>query len=859
LLTPTLLWCVHNVYKHTQSTDFVQFDGESSPYYHIAINKNFRFSCTMADIPMGREASKMWWYRLAFVMSLVSTLLTPNLLFAEEQPTVPTPNLLDVPQVIDPVDQIVVPQIVGGIEATPNEFPWQILLTYSGLSASCGGSVIHESWILTAAHCVYGESPSWRTVVAGIHDRTSDAANPYLQRRSVTRIIVHPNYNNSTLDYDIALLELSTPLTLNSQVAPIHLAGTSDVNLYNAGTVFTVSGWGHTSYSGSAAIKLRKVDVPVVLSTTCNSAYGTITNRMFCAGNMASGGVDSCQGDSGGPIFKNDNGVYKLTGIVSSGTGCAWPGYPGIYTHVANLRPWVESIVPITPDIGATATPSRIVSTATKTKTPTATVTRTPTPVSHALVDVASGASFSVGVMLNGGLVAWGYNRDGQSSIPRWLATTRMRDVAVGTNYAVALSRAGRVYVWGANDFQQQQVPLAAQRDVVAISAGMRHVLALRSNGTVVAWGGNNLGQSRVPRTLTNVKAISAGHAHSLALRSDGTVVAWGDNSAGQTRVPTNLRNVVAISAGFDHSLALTASGTVVAWGGNAYGQRTLPRLSSVKAISAGQYFSLALLDNGTVRAWGRNNLGQLNIPSRVTNVVSIAAGYQNSVFGLRNGQVLTLGSSAFGARITRTPTITQTATRTRTPTRTATRTPLPTATATRTPLPLWMTSIPNGDFEDGNSNWDEASIRYPNLITNDVRNSSRSGSWYAWLGGNNNEVSTLSQTVSVPVSASYLRFYYRVSSVDDCGNDYARVSIGGTQVHEINLCGSMSSWTAANVDVTSYRGTNVLLSLDVTTNADLISHFLLDDVGFVANTSDEWYYDRVDDNTSMIAPNQPR
>jgi hypothetical protein len=336
-------------------------------------------------------------------------------------------------------------------------------------------------------------------------------------------------------------------------------------------------------------------------------------------------------------------------------------------------------------------------------------------------------------------------------------------------------------------------------------------------------------------------------------------VVAWGDNSAGQARVPTNVQNDVAISAGFDHSLALTANGQVVAWGGNTYGQRTLPRLSGVKAVSAGQYFSLALLDNGTVRAWGRNNLGQLNIPARMTNVVSIAAGYQNSVFGLRNGQVITLGSSAFGARITRTPTITATASRTRTPTRTATRTPIPTATATRTPLPLWMTSITNGDFEDGNRVWTESSSTYTYVITNDIRNSARSGSWYAWLGGNNNEVSTLSQTVSVPVDSAYLRFYYRVSSRDVCGNDYARVSINGTQVREIDLCTMTANWTAVNIDITSYRSSTMLLTFNVTTDTGLISHFLLDDIGFVANMGDDWYYARINDSTVMIDANRPR
>ncbi|MBM4412762.1 MAG: trypsin-like serine protease [Chloroflexi bacterium] len=771
------------------------------------------------------------------------------------------------------------PKIVGGSEAIPNEFPWQILLTYSGLSASCGGSVIHESWILTAAHCVDSDSPSWRTVVAGIHDRSSDGANPYLQRRSVNRIIIHPNYNDATLDYDIALLELNTPLTLNSKVAPIVLASTSDGALYNPNTVHTVSGWGHTSYGGSAAVRLQKVNVPVVSTTLCNSAYGSITSRMYCAGNYAAGGIDSCQGDSGGPIFVNQNGTYKLTGIVSSGYECATAGYPGIYTHVANLRPWVESYVPISSSGGATATS---VGTATpsftRTATPTRTATSSPTMVPHALTDMASGSLFHLGVMQNGGLVTWGYNREGQATLPRQLAGVLMRDVAVGSNYAVALSRAGRVYVWGRNDFNQQTIPLAAQSDIIAVAAGMRHVLALKRNGTVVAWGGNNMGQTNVPTGLTNVIAVAAGHSHSLALKSNGTVVAWGDNSMGQARVPANLVNITAISAGFDHSLALTREGRLVSWGDNTYGQRSLPNVSNIRAISAGLYFSLAILHDGRVVAWGRNSNGQISIPSTITNVVSVAAGYQNSLVGLRNGQVLAFGSSTFGAMVSRTPTISRTPTRTlsptrtlapshthtrtstRTPSNTATRTPSATATLTRTPLPLWMTSVTNGDFEDGNSaDWAEGSLLYTSVITSDVRNASRSGSWYAWMGGNNNETTTLSQTVRVPVTANYLRFYYRNISQDSCGNDIATLSVAGTVAHTINLCSTTTGWVAVNVNVTSVQGSDVVFLFRVTTNATNISHFLLDDVGFVTNTSDDLYYTRLNTNTQTVRAATPR
>lgn len=174
-------------------------------------------------------------------------------------------------------------------------------------------------------------------------------------------------------------------------------------------------------------------------------------------------------------------------------------------------------------------------------------------------------------------------------------------------------------------------------------------------------------------------------------------------------------------------------------------------------------------------------------------------------------------------------------------------------------PLPLWMTSITNGDFEDGNTTWSESSSIYGTVITSDIRNSARSGSWYAWLGGQNNEVSQLAQTVRVPNDASYLRFYYRASSADVCGNDIVRVSIDSVQVHEIDLCNSASSWTATNVDVMSVRGSDVLLSFDVALNASGISHFLLDDVGFVANTSDDLYFTRLNTSDMIVDANQPR
>lgn len=97
---------------------------------------------------------------------------------------------------------------------------------------------------------------------------------------------------------------------------------------------------------GSSTDDLMAVSVPIVDRLTCSEAYKSvkpITNRMICAGQLNDGGKDSCQGDSGGPLSANDT----LYGIVSWGYGCARPKFPGVYSNVAYLRPWITNVTGI--------------------------------------------------------------------------------------------------------------------------------------------------------------------------------------------------------------------------------------------------------------------------------------------------------------------------------------------------------------------------------------------------------------------------------------------------------------------------------------------------------------------------------
>lgn len=223
-------------------------------------------------------------------------------------------------------------KIVGGVEAQKGEFPFQVSLQSSSGSHFCGGSLIKKNWVLTAAHCVQGSSTM--KVVVGLHDQSDKSGT---ETFSTKKIVAHPQFNRSTLDYDYALIQLNGDSKFR----------TIDLNTIeaNAPDMVWTAGWGTTSEGSYTLPKiLHKVEVPLVSQEDCNSstAYsGDITDRMICAG-FAEGGKDSCQGDSGGPLFVQEtSGDFKLIGIVSWGEGCARPNKYGVYSKVNVMVDWI--------------------------------------------------------------------------------------------------------------------------------------------------------------------------------------------------------------------------------------------------------------------------------------------------------------------------------------------------------------------------------------------------------------------------------------------------------------------------------------------------------------------------------------
>nr|P35037.5 RecName: Full=Trypsin-3; Flags: Precursor [Anopheles gambiae] len=223
-------------------------------------------------------------------------------------------------------------RIVGGFEIDVSETPYQVSLQYFN-SHRCGGSVLNSKWILTAAHCTVNLQPSSLAVRLG---SSRHASGGTVVR--VARVLEHPNYDDSTIDYDFSLMELESELTFSDVVQPVSLPDQDEA--VEDGTMTIVSGWGNTQSAAESNAILRAANVPTVNQKECTIAYsssGGITDRMLCAG-YKRGGKDACQGDSGGPLVVDG----KLVGVVSWGFGCAMPGYPGVYARVAVVRDWVR-------------------------------------------------------------------------------------------------------------------------------------------------------------------------------------------------------------------------------------------------------------------------------------------------------------------------------------------------------------------------------------------------------------------------------------------------------------------------------------------------------------------------------------
>jgi secreted trypsin-like serine protease len=248
-------------------------------------------------------------------------------------------------------------KIVGGIMAPAGKFPFQTALIVARTPEGsehfgqfCGGSLIAQDWVLTAAHCVPDTEPEEVDIYVGSSVLPSGAPNPGSAggvRSAVDGIIVHEAYDPETSDNDIALLHVTGPIPSQLRTA---LAATPEHDkqfVFPLGDAVVI-GWGATTEGGGTTPQLMRVWVDIQDSKLCEANYQEvipslkITENMLCAG-LPEGGQDSCQGDSGGFLGAPlGNGEYVQLGVVSFGVGCARPKLFGVYTRVAKYTDWIK-------------------------------------------------------------------------------------------------------------------------------------------------------------------------------------------------------------------------------------------------------------------------------------------------------------------------------------------------------------------------------------------------------------------------------------------------------------------------------------------------------------------------------------
>ncbi|XP_052759016.1 proclotting enzyme-like isoform X2 [Galleria mellonella] len=233
-------------------------------------------------------------------------------------------------------------RIVGGHNADLNEWPWIVALFNSGRQF-CGGSLIDDRHVLSAAHCV-AHMTSWDvarlTARLGDYNIHSNAETRHIERK-IKRVVRHRGFDMRTLYNDVAVLTLDQTVPFTKNIHPVCLP--SGGKAYS-GLIATVIGWGSLRESGPQPSILQEVSIPIWGNPECRQKYGAaapggIVDHMLCAGKAS---MDSCSGDSGGPLMVNEGGRWTQVGIVSWGIGCGKGQYPGVYTRITAFLPWIQ-------------------------------------------------------------------------------------------------------------------------------------------------------------------------------------------------------------------------------------------------------------------------------------------------------------------------------------------------------------------------------------------------------------------------------------------------------------------------------------------------------------------------------------
>ncbi|CAG2190088.1 CTRB [Mytilus edulis] len=234
-------------------------------------------------------------------------------------------------------------KIVNGDDADIEDHPWmvsfQIRTDGVKYTHQCGGAIIDKSWVLTAAHCNLYYSYK-------VKDMQIAAGSAFLSQ--MTDIIplkqtYYPDNYDRSLEHDIMLLQLKTPLKFGSTINKIDLD--TDIGKNYTGNLCTITGWGPTNITArKKPDRLQRVTLPAISNAKCGAKYSFFAetywkNNIIC---LQEEGKDSCQGDSGGPVICNND--KKLAGTQSFGLGCNQTT-PSVHTRISRYLDWIKDTV----------------------------------------------------------------------------------------------------------------------------------------------------------------------------------------------------------------------------------------------------------------------------------------------------------------------------------------------------------------------------------------------------------------------------------------------------------------------------------------------------------------------------------